>query len=247
MPIKFTRGVKVLLLAVFMSFIVQQTADQFFGTHFFSIFALTPTGFFDHYSWWQLLTYSFLNTDVIPLFFNLFILAQLGPDLERAWGTKRFLVYYFFCAASVAFFYLLFFGIFARSSGHYGALVGPSGAIYGLFAAYGLIFGETMMAFPPMKFKHFILILVVFQLMLSVYTPGGTWAAFAHLTGMASGFVYLWAQTRWLLRQKKRALYTKSAPKSKKRQANHLRLVSSRPGDLDRADSDSDGHPKTWH
>lgn len=46
---------------------------------------------------YQLLTSMFLHADLMHLFFNMFALFTFGPWVERAFGTKRFLVFYFVC------------------------------------------------------------------------------------------------------------------------------------------------------
>jgi membrane associated rhomboid family serine protease len=232
--------------------LIQKTGDQFLGTHLFSVFGLTSSGFFQDHYYWQIFTYAFLHSEVIHLFLNLMILALLGSELEQAWGSTRFFVYYFFCLISTAVVYLIMFSVLSRDSAYFGALVGASGALYGLFTAYGLIFGERVLLFMmvfPMKAKHFIWVLAALQLMTTIYTPGGAWASLAGLTGMGAGFVFLWVRARWILNQKSRGLRSLSRSPSggKKKKARHLKLVSSKSGDLDRLDSDSGEHPRTWH
>ena len=106
MPMSLTQTLKYLLVASFVSFLVQQTGDQFFGTHLLSIFGLTPNGFFSNHHYWQIFTYAFIHTDVVQLVFNLMILALVGSELERTWGRTQFLAYYFFCTAATGLIYL---------------------------------------------------------------------------------------------------------------------------------------------
>lgn len=58
------------------------------GTHFWqgSDFAV-----------YQLLTGMFMHDGLLHLFFNMFALFTFGPWLERAFGTPRFLIFYFVC------------------------------------------------------------------------------------------------------------------------------------------------------
>jgi membrane associated rhomboid family serine protease len=46
---------------------------------------------------WQLVTYLFLHGGFAHIFFNMFALASFGSLLERQWGARRFLVFYFLC------------------------------------------------------------------------------------------------------------------------------------------------------
>src|SRR5687767_362879 len=51
----------------------------------------------EHFAWWQLVTYMFMHGGVAHIFFNMFALASFGVLLERQWGMRRFLVFYFLC------------------------------------------------------------------------------------------------------------------------------------------------------
>ena len=46
---------------------------------------------------WQLVTYLFLHGGIWHLLFNMLTLWMFGSPLERDWGTRRFLKYYFIC------------------------------------------------------------------------------------------------------------------------------------------------------
>ncbi|MDD4991060.1 MAG: rhomboid family intramembrane serine protease [Paludibacter sp.] len=42
----------------------------------------------------QLITYAFMHSGLMHIFFNMFGLYMFGGILEHVWGTKRFLIYY---------------------------------------------------------------------------------------------------------------------------------------------------------
>lgn len=44
---------------------------------------------------WQPVTYMFMHGDFFHLFFNMYTLFIFGSVLERVWGTKKFLLFYF--------------------------------------------------------------------------------------------------------------------------------------------------------
>ena len=52
-----------------------------------------PTSPFFH--WWQPLTHMFMHGGFWHLFFNMYTLFIFGSVLERVWGTKKFLIFYF--------------------------------------------------------------------------------------------------------------------------------------------------------
>lgn len=50
----------------------------------------------------QLVSYMFLHGGLTHLFFNMFSLYMFGRLLERVWGSKRFLIFYFVCGVGAA-------------------------------------------------------------------------------------------------------------------------------------------------
>ncbi|OFZ22431.1 MAG: hypothetical protein A2X94_01230 [Bdellovibrionales bacterium GWB1_55_8] len=246
MQLRLTKAVKLIAIICFAMFVIQQTADQFFGANLLRWFALVPSALMLDYRFWQVFTYAFLHGDVMHLFLNLMMLVFIGSEIEASWGTPRFLRFYFFCSISAGLFYL-FLQLFMGGATLHTPMVGASGAIYGLLMAYGLLFGERVLLFMmlfPMKAKHFIWILVAVEFMSTVFSPRGGVAGAAHLGGMAAGFLYLWGWGRFLqIRSKPFGQGSSKKTVKKKRSADHLRLVKGAPNDP----SDREDGPKTWH
>ena len=46
---------------------------------------------------WELVTYMFLHGGVMHILLNMFYLVMFGSDLERYWGSREFVKYYFIC------------------------------------------------------------------------------------------------------------------------------------------------------
>jgi membrane associated rhomboid family serine protease len=250
MPIRLTQTVKALLIICFVSFIVQHTADQFFGTDILRLFGLVPASFLSQFRIWQLITYPFIHSDVMHLFFNLLMIAFIGSELEVLWGRARFLTYFFVCSISSGVVYLLLQS-FLKGTGLYAPLIGASGPIYGLLMAYGLFFGERVLLFMmlfPMKAKHFIWVLALIELMTTLYSPGGAWASIAQLSSMLTGFAYLWIRASLIASKKRRDKAGFANPRAKKRKNHHLKLIVNNDKDIDSLDEDdSENNPKTWH
>ena len=61
------------------------------------LLALAPVAVVKHFAIWQLVTYLFLHGGIWHLLFNMLALWMFGTPLERDWGTRRFLKYYFIC------------------------------------------------------------------------------------------------------------------------------------------------------
>lgn len=47
------------------------------------------------FRWWQPVTHMFLHGDFLHLFFNMYSLLIFGSVLERVWGMKKFLIFFF--------------------------------------------------------------------------------------------------------------------------------------------------------
>jgi membrane associated rhomboid family serine protease len=232
MPIRLTPAVKVILIICVAMFFLQLVAPGVV-----SVFALFPSEF-AHGHFWQILTYAFLHTDPLQLVLNLMMVVFIGSELEGTWGTKRFVQFYLFCAVLAGACYFLLSAILGSA----GPMMGASGAIYGLLAAYGILFKERVMLFMmlfPMKAKHFIWVLAGVEFLSSISYGRSGLASVAHLGGMAAGYGYLYGRAFWnvFIRQRKDSW---SATQRVKRvqKANHLKLVKKpTPGDKD----------KTWH
>jgi membrane associated rhomboid family serine protease len=147
---------------------------------------------------WQMLTYAFVHASVQHIFFNMLGLYMFGADLERVWGERRFLSYYLACALAAAITQLAI-STFAGASG---PTVGASGAIFGLLLAYARLFPNRMIMplFPPipMRAPVFVVLYGVLELFLGVTGAQAGVAHFAHLGGLAGGFLLMryWRQWR---------------------------------------------------
>src|SRR5512136_1073363 len=90
-----TRTVKALILLNAAVFLLQVIGDLV-GSHFLiAYFGLIPAQITHDLMLWQLVTYMFLHGGIFHLFFNMLTLFMFGNELERYWGTGRFLTYYF--------------------------------------------------------------------------------------------------------------------------------------------------------
>jgi membrane associated rhomboid family serine protease len=163
--------------------------DLFLGPWFTRAFALWPlaAGFLP----WQVVTYAFLHGGVFHLFFNMLGLWMFGSDLERLWGPKRFLQFYFASVLAAAATQL----VFAALSNAVYPTVGASGGLFGLLLAFGMMFPNRMIMplFPPipMKAKVFVAVFGGLELLFGVTGTMEGVAHFAHLGGMLGGFLMI--------------------------------------------------------
>ncbi len=191
-----TTAVKYLILANVSCFILQHV----FSRELMYWFELIPAWVVHKLALWQLFTYMFLHgyTDIFHILINMLVLWMFGCELEREWGSKQFLLYYFICGAGAGLFQV-FLDINSTIS-----VVGASGAIYGLLMAFGLLFPERIITFliffilpVNIKAKYLVMIIGGISLFSGVFGPASNVAHFAHLGGMIVGFLYLKMDWRW--------------------------------------------------
>jgi membrane associated rhomboid family serine protease len=149
----------------------------------------------------QLITYMFMHGGVTHLFFNMFGLYMFGPPIEYNWGPKRFLFYYLFAGFGAlvldfgAKYYQINFMGYPPDYFDMQPMVGASGAIFGLLAAYGMMYPNNViqMLFPPipMKAKYFVLLYAGLELYLGMSGRQAGVAHFAHLGGALFGFLLI--------------------------------------------------------
>lgn len=146
---------------------------------------------------YQIFTHMFMHGDLGHLFFNMLSLYFFGPQLEAAWGTKKFLFYYLATGlgAWVISTGITYFQLQGTADFDLYHSVGASGAIFGILAGFGYMFPNAIiqMIFPPipMKAKYFVLIFGGLELFYGVRGMQTGIAHFAHVGGAVIGFMIL--------------------------------------------------------
>ena len=155
---------------------------------------LVPTLVLHYGMIWQLVSYSFLHAGVMHVLLNMLMLWMFGAQEEIDWGSKRFLEFYLFCVVgaaltTMAVAYSPIPGVNPSTS-----TIGASGGVYGVLAAFGLLYGDReILMFPlpfMMKAKYMVLIMV-FLVVIATFQPSQGINNFAHLGGLLFGFLYI--------------------------------------------------------
>ena len=172
---------------------------MFLGQFFFSIvtdvLGLRPI-FVVRYFWvWQLATYMFLHGGVFHIVFNMLALWMFGTELERIWGTRYFLKFYFVTGIGAGALTVLFSLLpFEFAQGiQRSNVIGASGAIYGLLLAYALYFPDRpiyMYFVFPIPAKIFVAIMGAIAFFSSLSDAGGV-ANATHLGGLLVAYLFL--------------------------------------------------------
>jgi membrane associated rhomboid family serine protease len=141
---------------------------------------------------WQLVTYAFMHGGWQHIFFNMLALYMFGGVIERTFGAREFLIYYFVCLVVAALAQLAVVHFF--TGGFYPTL-GASGAIFGLLLAFGMLYPHQriMLLFPPIPMPAWLFVTgyVILELVLGVTGTQSGVAHFAHLGGALAGFVMI--------------------------------------------------------
>jgi membrane associated rhomboid family serine protease len=163
-----------------------------------STFGLSPALVIEKVRVWQLMTYLFVHSpsQFSHILFNMLSVWMFGVDLERRWGTREFVKYYFITGIGAGVSMILVSLLpFASTSETYGAVtIGASGAVYGLLMAWGLLFPHRQILFMlifPLSARVFVLIMGAIAFVSAVGASGGPVANVAHLGGLLMGFLYL--------------------------------------------------------
>lgn len=126
---------------------------------------------------YRLITCMFLHGNSIHLFFNMYALYIIGPEIERYYGSFKFLVIYLLSGVIGS----LFSAVLITSPS-----IGASGAIFGLFGAL-LYFGFNYRATLDGYLKSQIIPLILINLLVGLIVPGID--VYAHIGGLIGGLI----------------------------------------------------------
>lgn len=143
---------------------------------------------------WQLVSYSFLHGNLLHLFTNMFAMWMFGMQIEYLWGSRLFVFYYFVCVIGAGLVQLVVATLGVEAGNVY-PTIGASGGVFGVLLAFGMMFPNQriVLLFPPipMKAKWFVILYGAFELYAGITGTLSGVAHFAHLGGMAFGFLLI--------------------------------------------------------
>src|SRR6185312_5750214 len=156
---RFPPGLKWLLIANIgisvLDFVLQAShADLLLQN-----LALVPAQVVQTFAIWQIVTYLFLHAGIGHVLWNMLALWMFGVELERAWGTRRFVGFYLACGIAAGLTAVIAAYLFGGTNV---PIVGSSGAIYGILVGYAVLFPNQTILFGfliPMKTKYFVIII----------------------------------------------------------------------------------------
>lgn len=132
----------------------------------------------------QGVTHMFMHADLGHLFFNMLGLYMFGSWVEEILGPRRFLILYLTSGFIASVLQMFMSPV---------PILGASGAVYGIIAAFATMFpnAQMMLLFPPipMKAKYMALMFIGLGLYSGLSGAQDGIAHFAHVGGAVMGFV----------------------------------------------------------
>ena len=159
-------------------------------------FALNPLNGYDaagqpyNFQVWQLITYQFMHGNFSHILFNMFALWMFGMEIENLWGSKKFLYFYLSAGVVAGLLHLFLSPLLGGGSA---VTIGASGAVYGVLAAFALLFPNRyifLYFFIPVKAKYLIAGMILLEFLL-VDSAGSGVAHLAHLGGALMGLIWI--------------------------------------------------------
>ena len=188
-----TRNLLYLNVILFVATLINE--DFMIGT-FAMFYPESP-----YFRWWQPLTHMFMHGGFWHILFNMYTLVMFGSVVERALGTKDYIIFYLITGLGAV---ALHTGVEWLEITYLGGslaaammtpMVGASGAIYGVLVAFAMLYPNARMTliFPPITLdaKWWVGIFVALELLLGITGSQVSIAHFAHLGGALFGFLMI--------------------------------------------------------
>ena len=184
-PALFTDAIKILVSVNYGVFLLQTIART--EGMFFPLFGLVPKLVWSEFMLWQPFTYLFFHGSIWHVLINMFVLWMFGSELERLWGKKHFLKFYFVTGVGAGLVTMIF-GLNSMTP-----IVGARGAVYGVLLAYGLTYPNRtvyLYGIIPIKSLWFVIGIGVIAFMSS-FDNVSQISHLTHLSGMLIGYLML--------------------------------------------------------
>jgi len=176
----FTPAVTAILILIVIGFAFISYAKDFTANYL----ALSAGGVLSG-KIWQLVTYSFIETGGLPMLFDGLLLLFVGSLIERELKTGGFVLLWLV----VSIFCGLLWVIVSRLAGANYFGLGTSPCVYGLIAAFGVIFRTRMFLafFWMVQARYISWALIVVGIILSIPQP----IMWIWVSGALVGYLYI--------------------------------------------------------
>jgi len=198
---KPTPAVKYLLIATLAAFVVQ----LIFSAKRVDLSGALGVTLNDFWQLWRYVTFQFLHSGFGHIFLNMLVLYMFGSQVERHWGSRRFLEFYLSCGAAAGIAYVVIAAIASTSPQMQAIrgipLIGASGGGYGILLACAVLFPHMrilLLVFPmSMRTAAIILFGIAVLYVLGGWGTREFWSHVAHLGGAGMAAVWIWLVPRF--------------------------------------------------
>lgn len=138
---------------------------------------------------WQFITYMFVHANIRHLLLNMLGLFFFGVGVERAIGSKEFLLFYFTSGILSA---VLSFALYYFTGSYMVFLLGASGAVYAVLFAYAVCYPRSIIYLwwvIPIPAPIVVLIFAIIEVVSGFFSSSNI-AHFTHLFGFLIAFFY---------------------------------------------------------
>lgn len=179
--------VTYLLIVVNVLIFLTKLFEPIYYDHLILNYGLVPVDIMDGKNLFTLVTSMFLHATPLHLILNMLFLLITGDSCERVMGSSRFLAFYLTCGVLSGLFYVY------MNSTSSDTCIGASGAIFGVLAAFAILFPFrwliTLFGWVPVPIPAIIFVFIAVLTETALVTSGELdfVAHEAHLGGFLSG------------------------------------------------------------
>lgn len=188
-PYVYRRTALFIILLNFCIFGLQFVYPELYR-YVFVYSVMSPKAVEHYHMYWQFISYMFMHGSFQHVFFNMLALLVFGFRLEKAIGSREFLLFYLLCGALSGFFSFLVYKYTGQMSVR---LLGASGAVYAILFAYAVFFPRSVFfiwGIIPVPAPILVLIYALIELGSQFFGRGTNVAHMTHLFGFfLPGFI----------------------------------------------------------
>lgn len=218
---KLSKINKIILIITGVCFLISAVSQAVGAFSLVQFLGLSASGLLNGLVY-QLISYPFVETNLMGFLFNALVVWFIGSELESLWGSKIYLRFLLINVLGVALIFtlvnsLFFFG----TTPFFTPLHGLSGVNFAMLIAYAMLYPDRQMSLMmifPMSARTFCWILAGIEAYMALFS--NITASWAHLMAMGISYLIIHFQSRPLIKK-----VLNSTFQAKKRSKSHLYVV----------------------
>ncbi len=211
---------KIILIGAGACFLLFSILKAVGAYNLVGLLGLSATGLTNGFVF-QLITYPFIEVNLMGFIFNALVVWFIGSELEKQWGSKIYVRFLLINIIGVGIIYSLVNVLFFGTNTGAIPLHGLTGINFAMLIAYALLYPDRQMSLMmifPMRARTFCWILAGIEAYMALFSNLAS--AWAHLLAMGISYLIIRFQTKPLVRMALNASF-----ETKKRSKSHLYVV----------------------